>query len=157
MLTEALAALGAAGGTAVVGAMATDAWKATRDHAARLFARGAAGQQEAIEAALDEDAGILADTDEPKREQVRRELVPVWQQRMVDLLRQYPDVDTDLHDLITRIHATLPPAQQTWVQHNTAPAGGIVIAHQGTGTQHIHSDQPPGPAAAESAGPAQAR
>jgi hypothetical protein len=149
MLTEALTALSAAGGTAVVEAMATDAWKTTRDHVARLFARGGAGRQEAIEAALDGDAGILIGTEEAEREQVRRGLVAVWQRRMVQLLDQYPDAADDLHHLISRIHAALPPAQQAWVQYNTATAGGTVIAHQGTGSQHIYYDRPPGPTTAQ--------
>lgn len=149
MLTEALTALGAAGGTAVVGAMATDAWKTVRDHVVRLFARGGAGRQKAIEAALDEDASILADTEEAEREQVRQELVAAWRRRIVHLLNQYPDVADDLQGLISWVHAALPPGQQAWVQHNTATAGGTVIAHQGTGGQHIHYVRPPGPAAGQ--------
>jgi hypothetical protein len=149
MLSEALTALGTAGGTAVVGAMATDAWKTTRDHVVRLFARGGADRQDAIEAALNEDAGIVTDSDEAEREQVRRELLPVWQRRIVRLLDQYPDIATELQDLITQIHAVLPPGQQAWVQHNTATEGGTVIAHQGTGSQHIHYDRPPGSAEAK--------
>jgi hypothetical protein len=149
MLTEALTALGAAGGTAVVGAMATDAWKITRDGVARLFARGGAGRQDVIAAALDEDAGILVDTNEADREQVRQELVAVWRRRMARLLDQHPDTATDLQDLITRVRAALPPGQQAWVMHNTATAGGTVIAHQGTGSQHIHYDRPAGPATGE--------
>lgn len=153
MLTEALTALGAAGGTAVVGAMATDAWKTTRDGVARLFSWGGQGRREAIEAQLEEDAGTLADTDEADREQVRQKLVEVWRQRIERLLEQHPDAATDLQDLITRVQTALPLGQQAWVQHNTATAGGTVIAHQGTGAQHIHydppHDPPPGPSAGE--------
>ena len=39
MLSEALAALAATGGTALVGAMATDAWQTARDRVLRLFGR----------------------------------------------------------------------------------------------------------------------
>lgn len=143
MLTEALTALGAAGGTAVVGAMATDAWQAARDHVARLFDRSDASRLEAIEAVLDGDADILIGADEADRESVRQELAAVWRRRMVRLLDQHPDAAPDLEELITAIRLRLSPEQQGWVQHNTATAGGTVIAHQGTGSQHIHYDQSP--------------
>jgi len=56
MLVEALAALAGAGGTALVGAMATDAWNSTRSGVARLFGRGGTAQQTAIEAQFDVNA-----------------------------------------------------------------------------------------------------
>ncbi|MGH3856201.1 MAG: hypothetical protein ACRDR6_22480 [Pseudonocardiaceae bacterium] len=123
--------------------MATDAWEAARDHVARLFDRGDASRLEAIEAVLDGDADILIGADEADRESVRQELAAVWRRRMVRLLDQHPDVAPDLEELITAIRVRLPPEQQGWVQHNTATAGGTVIAHQGTGSQHIHYDQSP--------------
>jgi hypothetical protein len=141
MLTEALTALGAAGGTAVVGAMATDAWKATRDGVVRLFSRDGVGRQDVTKTTLDEDADLLADTEQADREQVRQELVAVWRRRMVQLLDRHPDVAIDLQNLIVRVQAALPSGQQAWVQHNSATAGGTVIAHQGTGAQHIHYDR----------------
>lgn len=95
MLTEALTALGATGGTVVVGAMATDAWPTTRGGVARLFSRGGHDRHNVIQSALDDDAGLLADTEEADRERVRRELVVVWRRRIVRLLDRHPDAVTD--------------------------------------------------------------
>jgi hypothetical protein len=55
MLTEALAALAASGGTALVAAAATDAWQYARTGFARLFAHGQR-RHELVESRLDQTA-----------------------------------------------------------------------------------------------------
>jgi hypothetical protein len=138
MLAETLMALAAAGGTTLVGAMATDAWEAARDGVARLFGRAGADRRTVIEGQLAEDADTLAHVGEAEREQVRQELVPVWRRRLARLLEEHPDasVETELRDLVARVQAALPPAQQAWVQNNTAH-GGNLFAVQG-GNQEIN-------------------
>lgn len=59
MLTEALAALAAAGGTAVVQAAATDAWAGTRERVAGWFGRSDEAQVPGELELLDETARLL--------------------------------------------------------------------------------------------------
>src|SRR5215207_345905 len=127
MLAETLMTLAAAGGTTLVGAMATDAWAAARDGVARLFGRAGADQQSVTEHQLAEDADTLARVGEAEREQVRQELVPVWRRRLVRLLEEHPDaaIEAELRDLVARVQSALPPAQQAWVQNNTAHGGNL--------------------------------
>jgi hypothetical protein len=65
-------------------------------------------------------------------------VAPVWQQRLADLLEEYPDAADELRDWVQRLRADLPEPQQTWVhtyiardharQYN-APHGSITITN----------------------------
>jgi hypothetical protein len=140
------------GATALVAAMATDAWQTTRTGVAVLFGRGGQARQAAIEAQLDGDAALVAQDDDA--DGARRDLVPAWNRRLTVLLRQHPDAEDDLRTLVAEIQAALPRAQQHWVQTNIArdngqvfaSQGGNVIVHQGPGSGQLHSPTPaPGP------------
>jgi hypothetical protein len=135
MLGE-LAELAGAGGTALVGAMATDAWQATRNGVARLFGRDGPARQTAIEAQLDGNAALVAQAEDP--DEVRQSLVPVWRLQLDALLRQYPDVEQELRGLVAQVAEALPAAQQMWVQTNVArdQATQNIVQH---GTLHVHS------------------
>ncbi|MER5309087.1 hypothetical protein ABT034_15010 [Streptomyces sp. NPDC002773] len=118
MIEESLTALAAAGGGAVVAAMATDAWQVTRDGVVRLF-RGRAE----VEGRLDEDAALVAgaeDTDE-----ARQALVPAWALRLRALLTEHPEYADELRALIRDT-----PGGQHSVQHNTAHDNGLVFGVQ---------------------------
>lgn len=123
MFAQALAALAAAGGTAIVGAMATDAWQVTRSSVARLLSRHGSPRQEVIEAQLDEDAGVLERAGEANRNQARQELLPVWRRRLADYLQQHPDAAEELRELIEQVREQLPSSQQAWVNYVTIQAG----------------------------------
>ncbi|MGV9383550.1 hypothetical protein ACWDRB_47590 [Nonomuraea sp. NPDC003707] len=114
MLTEALAALAASGGTALVGAMATDAWQAARDGTARLFSRRGSQSQAAIEAQLDGNVVLVERDSDP--DQARQALLPVWRMQLRQLLEEHPEAGAELQKLIAHIHAALPAPQQQWVQ-----------------------------------------
>jgi hypothetical protein len=118
MLAEALIALAGAGGSALVGAMATDAWQATRAGVARLFGHGGSDRQTAIEAQLDGNAALVAQASDP--DEVRQSLAAVWRLELAALLRQYPETEDELRALVEQIQQVLPPGQQTWVQTNIA-------------------------------------
>ena len=130
-----LAELAAVGGSAVVGAMATDAWEVTRSWVAGLFGRGGAVGQAAIEAQLDDHAALLDQAEDP--DGVRESLVAVWRLQLQSLLRQHPEVEEDLRVLVARIREALPVAQQTWVQTNIARdhATQNIVQH---GMVHVH-------------------
>lgn len=91
MLAESLVALAAAGGTAVVQAVGTDAWEAVRDRTARLFARGDAGRRTAELARLEETARDLSDRTDPGTVLVRWE--SSWQARWEMLLDSLPEAE----------------------------------------------------------------
>ncbi|MGH3770263.1 MAG: hypothetical protein ACRDRW_02505 [Pseudonocardiaceae bacterium] len=113
MLTEALAALAASGGTALVAAAATDAWQSARAGFARLLTHGER-RQELIESRLDQTAITVERAVE--RDVVRERLLPDWQVRLSDLLEERPELAAELRELISQVHAQLPTAQQEWVQ-----------------------------------------
>jgi hypothetical protein len=103
--------LALSGATAVVAAMATDAWQATRRGMARLFSRRG-GAVPAVEAQLDGDAEIVErdeDTDG-----ARQDLVGPWRRRLLALLREFPEAQADLTTLIEEIRGQLPQAEQNW-------------------------------------------
>jgi hypothetical protein len=91
MLSEALAALAATGGTAVIQAAGTDLWVTFRERVAGLFGRGHQRQTEAALEQLDQTAVMLEQAvtdseDETDVERVRTRLEIAWQTRFADLL-----------------------------------------------------------------------
>ncbi|MFF9378900.1 hypothetical protein ACF1BB_30840, partial [Streptomyces griseoluteus] len=77
MLSEAMVALAAAGGTAVVQAAGTDAWTEVRQQVARWFSRGNPQRETAELERLDQTAGELeaAQPTEVERARIRQEAV----------------------------------------------------------------------------------
>jgi hypothetical protein len=139
MLVEALAALAAATGSAVVAAMATDAWRATRDGVAKLFGHGGPQQRSRIEAQMDADAALVEQASDPM--QVRQGLAPSWQEEMARLLEEHPEVEPQLRELVARVQETLPAEQKHWVQSNIARDNATQFNVQG-GKQEIHYHGP---------------
>lgn len=133
MLDEALMALAGAGGAAVVTAMATDAWSATRTGVVRMFRR--AGNKQDVEAVLDKDAHAVADALDTDRELVRQELAPVWAARLTTVLAGCPDrlrdeVAVCLDDLINAVDSARPGG--TGVQSVNASWAGRDINQAGS-------------------------
>jgi hypothetical protein len=91
MLTEALEALAAAGGTAVVQAAGTDLWATFRERVAKLLGRGHPRQTEVTLEQLDQAAATLeviggGSGNEADAERVRSRVEVSWQTRFTDLL-----------------------------------------------------------------------
>ena len=143
MLTEALAALAASGGTALVAAAATDAWQSARAGFAGLLGR-AGWHQELVESRLDRTAAEVERAAEP--DVVRDRLLPDWQVRLSDLLEERPELAADLRELTSRVQAQLPAAQQAWVQARFEVHAGRDAYTAGrdlTITQHHHGGTVP--------------
>ncbi|GAB4051447.1 hypothetical protein [Catellatospora paridis] len=140
MLSEALAALAVSGGTALVGAMATDAWNVARDGVSRLLKRVGPGRRAAIEAQLDANVALVEGAHDP--EQARQALAPVWQLQLTQLLEEDPELEAALLDLTNRIQAALPVQHQQWVQTNIARDNSRLFAVQG-GNIFYHEAPPP--------------
>ncbi|MFI8083408.1 hypothetical protein ACIF6L_21735 [Kitasatospora sp. NPDC086009] len=118
-----------AGGTTVVGAMATDSWAAARDGVARLFRHRGEERQSAIEAQLDSNAALV--TRAGNIERARQGLVPLWVLELESLVDEYPEAVTELRVLISEIESARPASQEAWVQTNIARDNGRVFAAMG--------------------------
>jgi len=112
------AAVAEAGGTAVAGAMATDAWQATRSGVVGLFGRRGPAGQAAIEARLDANAALVSQTEDA--DEVRQGLAATWRLELGALLRQHPKAESQLRTLVVRVWEALPTPQQRWVRINIA-------------------------------------
>ncbi|MDH2391924.1 hypothetical protein QCN29_24720 [Streptomyces sp. HNM0663] len=91
MLPEALTALAAAGGAAVVQAAGSDAWEGLRDRLARWFGRGDAERERGELERLEGSAADLAAAGSGTAEQVRARQEAVWQTRIETLLEGLGD------------------------------------------------------------------
>jgi hypothetical protein len=94
MLTEALAALAAGGGAAVVQAAGTDAWAAMRERVARLFGRGEEPSVAAVLERLDRTAQELqCPPDEGGVQESRVRLGAAWSSLFEELLEGLPPAE----------------------------------------------------------------
>jgi hypothetical protein len=85
--------------SALVSAMATDAWQRTRDGAVQLWRRFRPQDAEAVGLELD---GTRSRMIEGRPDGGTEALVSVWQRRIEDLLRHRPDAESELTDLLGR-------------------------------------------------------
>jgi hypothetical protein len=105
MLEEALAALAAAGGTAVVQAAGTDAWTGLRTRVARLLGRGEVQREQAELERLDQTATALEAVGPVEAERMRIRQEASWQARFEFLLESLTEderaqVAAELEDLL---------------------------------------------------------
>jgi hypothetical protein len=142
MLAEAMQVLASAGGTALVGAMATDAWQTARRRVASLFRHAGEQRRQAIEAQLDGNVVLVEHAPDP--DQARQGLLPLWQMELARLLEEHPEAELELRELIADVHDKLPTGQKLWVQNITASAPnakamgamfGNVIYHESSATK----------------------
>ncbi|MFI2549152.1 hypothetical protein ACH5AJ_33595 [Streptomyces rochei] len=142
MLSEAMTALAAAGGTAVVQAAGTDAWTEVRQQMARWFSRGNPQRESAELARLDQTAGELeaAQPTEAERARIRQEAV--WQGRIEALLESLEDMER------ARVADELRTLLDQQASHRSVSAGqsGLAVG----GDLNIRADH--GSAAAASMG-----
>ncbi|MGW0735013.1 hypothetical protein [Streptomyces sp. NPDC002851] len=139
-----------AGGTAVVGAMATDSWTLARARVAELFRRrGGEDRQQAIEGQLDSNARLVAEAEDS--DEVRQTLLPMWQLELRSLLRRDPEAADELRALIEEVRPAGNSAPK-WVQdvvvRDNAKAfvvqgGNIVNHHHGPESAPDRAAEPP--------------
>ncbi|NXY98588.1 hypothetical protein HYE82_30255 [Streptomyces sp. BR123] len=91
MLAEALTALAAAGGAAVVQAAGTDAWEGLRSRLARWFGRGNAERERGELERLEHSAAEIVAADAGTADRVRARQEVVWQTRIETLLEGLDD------------------------------------------------------------------
>jgi hypothetical protein len=138
VVPETLLTVLAAGGSALVGAVATDAWQTARDGLIRLF--GTAGPRRAELAArwVDEMTSDLDGPEAAERPDAERQWARIWQQRLYDLAEEYPEIGADLQvwteSVLTRLPAEKRASADMFVsrdhsQQYNAPGGSITVHH----------------------------
>ncbi|MCA2225141.1 hypothetical protein [Nonomuraea aurantiaca] len=136
MLSEALAALAAAGGTALVSAMSTDAWTAAKQGFARLLGRGEPEQQDVVEQRLERSRRELAGKSDAALERARADQEAAWRLRLSDLLEDDPAVEADLRALVTALGARAPGSSGQ-VRQQVLGFDHAQQAVQGHGVQNV--------------------
>ncbi|HZA18396.1 MAG TPA: hypothetical protein VE645_16165 [Pseudonocardiaceae bacterium] len=111
-------AVARAGGTALVAAMATNGWQATRSGIAGLFNYRGPAIQAAIELQLDAHAALVSRTGNP--DEVREVLAAVWRLELTALLRHHPEAKDPVRTLVVQVWEALPTPHQTWMRTNIA-------------------------------------
>ncbi|MFI1360426.1 hypothetical protein ACH4TV_43635 [Streptomyces sp. NPDC020898] len=132
MLAEALAALAAAGGGAIVQAAGSDAWEGLRRRTAQLLGREPQTQQAVLErldhtrTALEQAAENTTDpqtTGTLEQAIARQEIV--WQTRLEDFLESLDD--TERQEATAQLQALLVWAAAQSAQNGTDTTAGTVI------------------------------
>ncbi|WP_030273717.1 hypothetical protein [Streptomyces sp. NRRL B-24484] len=133
MLEQALVALAASGGTALVTAAGTDTWNGLRQAVARWFGRGDVQREQAELERLDQTAAALETTETAGAEAARIRQEASWQARIEAALENLAGPERDqaaeqLRDLLA--------------QH--APQGGVLAAPGGIavgGNMEVHAEK----------------
>ncbi|MFI0718594.1 hypothetical protein [Streptomyces sp. NPDC021224] len=160
MLEQALAALAASGGAAVVTAAGTDAWTQLRTRMAGWFGRGSERRERATLERLDTTAAELEAAPGTELAAVRERAGVVWTNRIRDLLE---DLDTDeqttaateLRTLLaelparTEVHASDGGLAVGGDLHVRATAPNSVAAGVIRGDVHVGATRPPTPDASQ--------
>ena len=138
-----LMTLAASGGSALVGAVATSAWETARSGIAGLFRRTGARRAELAGQWADETAVAMGQAPADQLAAARDRLAQAWQQRLIDLVQECPEVVDELRSWVEQTKRKLPAPQQGWVntfvardhatQYN-APGGSIVVNNSDSGT-----------------------
>ncbi|MFF0740228.1 hypothetical protein ACFYVL_07485 [Streptomyces sp. NPDC004111] len=154
MLSEAMTALAAAGGTAVVQAAGTDAWAGVRQQVARWFGRGDQRRENAELERLDQTAGELATAGPSEVERVRVRQEAAWQVRIETLLEGLEDNKREQvsDELRTVLAPRVPDSGVSAGQGGLAVGGDVKVqADHGSaaavtmGTVHVGNPPRPGP------------
>ncbi|BDM69738.1 hypothetical protein HEK616_32250 [Streptomyces nigrescens] len=155
MLEEALVALAATGGSAVVQAAGTEAWAGLRQAVARWFGRGDGRRQQGELERLDRTATALQTTDGAEAERGRLRLEATWQARIEAVLESLDEAERDraadeLRSLLAQ-HApgsgvsAGPGSLAVGGTANIRAEGGSIAAGVIHGGAHIGNPQLPDP------------
>jgi hypothetical protein len=121
-----------AGGSAVVGAMATESWTVVREGVARLFRHRGEEELASIEAQLDGNAALVAQSADVER--ARQNLAELWTLEFERLLDERPEAADELGALVERIGVQGGSRIQTNIARDNgrvfASLGGNVIIHE---------------------------
>ncbi|MER7679710.1 hypothetical protein [Streptomyces sp. NPDC096934] len=138
MLVEALLALAAAGGGAIVQAAGTDAWNGVRSGIARVLGRGEEARERGELERLDWTQAALVAANEGEFERIQTAQAAVWQNRLEMLLEELPEVQRQ--QVAAEIQAVIEQASAgdrgPSVHNDFSGSTFEKSAVQGSGTQH---------------------
>ncbi|MET8336965.1 hypothetical protein [Streptosporangium canum] len=129
-----------AAGTALVTAMATDAWQEARDGVVALWRKVRPAQAEVVEAELDEVRSQVLDARRDGDADTEHALAGSWQVRLQQLLRQDPALADELKRVLDEVLTpVLEPADQVRIGSIVmkASASGRGRVYQAGRDQHI--------------------
>jgi hypothetical protein len=135
-LDPALAALTTAGASAVVAAMATDAWRSVRSGVARLLGRGQPDRVAALERELEESRADLERLEGDARQRAATSKEAALRSALAELLTEQPQSREALVELLTLAYAG-NPSVSTVTQFATATDDAQQVV-QGSGVQSIN-------------------
>ncbi|RLK54133.1 hypothetical protein [Actinokineospora cianjurensis] len=150
-MLEELAALAAAGGTALVEAAATDAWETTKQRIAAVLGGGDSRKVELAETRMESTRAELASLTGADLDQARAAHATVWTTRLRDAIEERPEAADDLREVLVALPATgISISGGVYVAGNSttvATSGGIAatVINGGAST----SGNPPQPGAAK--------
>lgn len=147
MLGDALVALAALSGNAVVTAATTDAWEAVRHKFARLLGRGNPDKEQLAVDRLEETRQLLAGAPDADLEQTRAGQAERWAGRLADFLEENPDAEDELRTLTAEVQASLPVAAVSATDHGVAAGRDVKVRADrgGVAAGVIHGSVTPGP------------
>ncbi|WP_329485889.1 hypothetical protein OG618_04670 [Kitasatospora sp. NBC_01246] len=151
---DGLGGLAEEGAIVLAGALATGAFGVARARIAAMFGRLGPNHEAGVETQLDADQELVRDAAPEEQDEVRQDIAPVWRGRLARLLRDCPEVEPELRDLLAALREALPEERRGWVQTIVArdnatvygAQGGNVIHYQGA---HAREVPPPDGAAAD--------
>ncbi|MFY1691106.1 hypothetical protein [Plantactinospora sp. WMMB782] len=120
--------LATAGATALVTAVATDAWDGVKTGFARLFGRGDAERTAVAQRRLERVENELVGRSGAELEAARDEIASQWRGRLADLLEDHPEAAGELQKLVTAAALASPAAESSIVVGGDA----VVVADRGS-------------------------
>ncbi|WP_369258909.1 hypothetical protein [Streptomyces sp. R35] len=121
-----------AAGTALVGAMANDAWQGARSAMTELWRRMRPEQADAVDAELAETRAQVLSAREVGERETEQALTADWQLRLQALLRAHPEVADELRNLLdTRLAPLLSAEEQSAV-------GSLVMKAEASGSGRVY-------------------
>ncbi|MEU1754499.1 hypothetical protein ABZ436_17770 [Micromonospora matsumotoense] len=134
MAAEELLALAGAGGAALVGAVAQDAWGLAKTGFVRLLGRGDQARENAVTQQLERTRGAVeaagADGD-----RVRAQHEALWTGRLEDLLIERPAAAAELEMLVRQVAASVGVRSVGHVVQHVTASGNARQAVLGHGSQ----------------------
>ncbi|MGW0199377.1 hypothetical protein [Nonomuraea sp. NPDC003201] len=135
MLTEALAALAGAAGSALVSAMTEDVWEQVKARCAQLLGRGDAQAENRQAERLEQARTALLAADD--RDRTAQDAVAAWTTRIGDVLDEHPGEEKAVRELVSFVTAHVPTAAAGAIQMNVSANDQAQQAVQGQGIQNV--------------------
>jgi hypothetical protein len=146
VLTDALAALASAGGTALVTAMVTDGWDGVKGRVARLLGRGDEVRTAEVAGQLEQSRAVLTGLSDFDLERARAEQEIVWRTWLGDLLEREPGAEPKVRAQVAEARAPAGGSAGR-VEQRAAAFDQAQQAVQGHGVQNVTFGGQVGPSA----------